>query len=548
MTTRRVVPCPRSIPLAPGPRWCRAQTRSSTQPPCARARRLPAGLPPAVFAPHPAGEPPADRRRRVRQEGRHRGARELGSAGAPGEGDCLHSGARAAPGLHRRAGGRRSRDHARRDRRPRRRPEEGQPAAVGRARDRSLRAGGLLRPARRVRSEQPPRVPAQPRALRLPAVGPERLQQLPRRAARDRDRAPGQSRVPGARRLPRDPRRRAAGVPGHAGRHRLAHHDGERAGRGRLGRRRHRSRSGDAGPADLDADPRGARGAAGGRPARGGDGDRPRADGHRAAAQAGSGRQVRRVLRTGAAVADHRRSRDPRQHVARVRGDDRHLPDRRDDARLPAPHRSRSGAGPAGRGLHEGAGAVPDHGFSRGCVHGDRGRGSVDDRAQPGRAETPAGSRLAEAGEAEVRGRAGRDARSAEEAQNGGQWDRHRPHRGRDRRGGSDAAGVGGRARSRRGRRRRHHQLHQHLESQRDDRRRAAGQEGGRAGADAQALGQDQPRARARRSSRRTWTRPVSRPISRSWGSTWSATAARRASATAARCPTRSRRSSRSAT
>ena len=45
------------------------------------------------------------------------------------------------------------------------------------------------------------------------------------------------------------------GVPGHAGRHRLAHDDGQRAGRARLGRRRHRGRGGDARPAGLDADP-----------------------------------------------------------------------------------------------------------------------------------------------------------------------------------------------------------------------------------------------------------------------------------------------------
>ena len=51
---------------------------------------------------------------------------------------------------------------------------------------------------------------------------------------------------------------RTAGVSRHAGRHRLAHHDGQRAGRGGLGRRRHRGRGGDAGAAQLDADPAGA--------------------------------------------------------------------------------------------------------------------------------------------------------------------------------------------------------------------------------------------------------------------------------------------------
>ena len=67
----------------------------------------------------------------------------------------------------------------------------------------------------------------------------------------------------------------------------------------RLGRRRHRSRGGDARPADLDADPRGRRLPAEGPAARGRDRDRPRADRHPAAAQAGRRRQVRRVLRPG---------------------------------------------------------------------------------------------------------------------------------------------------------------------------------------------------------------------------------------------------------
>ena len=41
------------------------------------------------------------------------------------------------------------------------------------------------------------------------------------------------------------------GLPRHAGRHRLAHHDDQRPGRARLGRRRHRGRGGDARPAAL---------------------------------------------------------------------------------------------------------------------------------------------------------------------------------------------------------------------------------------------------------------------------------------------------------
>ena len=61
----------------------------------------------------------------------------------------------------------------------------------------------------------------------------------------------------------------------------------------------------------------------------------------------------------GPRVPDDRRSRDARQHVAGVRRDDRDLPDRRDDARLPAADGPRRIAGAAGRGVREGAGTVP---------------------------------------------------------------------------------------------------------------------------------------------------------------------------------------------
>ena len=48
-------------------------------------------------------------------------------------------------------------------------------------------------------------------------------------------------------------RRRHPGLPGHAGRDRLAHDDGQRARGARLGRGRDRGRGRDARPADLDA-------------------------------------------------------------------------------------------------------------------------------------------------------------------------------------------------------------------------------------------------------------------------------------------------------
>ena len=103
----------------------------------------------------------------------------------------------------------------------------------------------------RLRAQRRARVRAQPRALRLPPLGPEGLPRLQGRAARDGDRAPGQPRVPRAR--DRGARRRR--LPGHARRHRLAHDDGERARRARLGRRRDRGRGGDARRAALDARP-----------------------------------------------------------------------------------------------------------------------------------------------------------------------------------------------------------------------------------------------------------------------------------------------------
>ena len=74
----------------------------------------------------------------------------------------------------------------------------------------------------------------------------------------------------------REQRRRAVGVPRHRRRHRLAHHDGERARRARLGRRRDRGRGRDARRGDLDARPAGRRLPPRGRAPRGRDGDRPR--------------------------------------------------------------------------------------------------------------------------------------------------------------------------------------------------------------------------------------------------------------------------------
>ena len=98
-------------------------------------------------------------------------------------------------------GDRRPRRDARRDGRPRRRPGEDQPAGPGRAGDRPLGAGRRLRHARRVPHQRRARVRAQPGALRVPALGPDGVRGLRRRAAGHRHRAPGQPRVPRARRV-----------------------------------------------------------------------------------------------------------------------------------------------------------------------------------------------------------------------------------------------------------------------------------------------------------------------------------------------------------
>ena len=153
-----------------------------------------------------------------------------------------------------------------------------------------------------------------------------------------------------------DPRR--PGVPGHARRHRLAHHHGQRPGRARLGRRRHRGRGGHAGPARLDAHPPGGRLQAHRRDPRGRHRHRRRADDHRDAAAARRGRQVRGVLRRGRGRGPAGQPGDHRQHEPRVRLHGGDLPDRRGDRALPAAHRPLRRADRAGRGVRQGAGPL----------------------------------------------------------------------------------------------------------------------------------------------------------------------------------------------
>ena len=176
----------------------------------------------------------------------------------PLQGDRLHPRARRHAGLHRRPGDRRPGRDARRDARPRRRPEQDQPARPGRAGDRPLGPGRRLRHRRRVPAQRRPGVRAQPGALRVPALGPGRVSTT---SASSR-RTPGSSirstsstwRASCSSTTEQQPR-----LSRHARRDRLAHDDDQRPGRARLGRRRDRGRGGDARPADVDADPAGAR-------------------------------------------------------------------------------------------------------------------------------------------------------------------------------------------------------------------------------------------------------------------------------------------------
>ena len=210
----------------------------------------------AVRAQGPAREPAALRGRAGRDQRRRRGARALGADGRAEPRDRVHAGARADAGLHRGAGRGRPGGDARRDGRAGRRPGPHQPAAAGGARDRPLRAGRRLRHAEGVPDQRRPGVRAQQGALCVPALGPAGVRRLRRRAARHRDRAPGQPRVPRARRVRPRGRRHRAGLPGHARGHRLPHHDGERPRRPGLGSGGDRGRGRDAGPAGLDADAR----------------------------------------------------------------------------------------------------------------------------------------------------------------------------------------------------------------------------------------------------------------------------------------------------
>ena len=256
--------------------------------------------------------------------------------------------------MHRRPG-----DHARGDRRSRRLAGEGQPAGAGRPGDRPLGDRRPVRPGRRVRAQRRDRIPAQRGALPVPALGPGRVPGLQGGAAGYGHRAPGEHRVPGERRD--DPRRRRGSnhcVPRHVCGHRLAHHDGQRPRRARLGRRRHRGRGRDARPVGVDADPARRRVQADRGDPAGRHRHRRRVDRDRDAAQARRRRQVRRVLRRWHGRGAAGQSRHPGQHEPRIRFHRSNFPDRRGDHLVSEVHRAQAGAAGAGRGLRQRAGHV----------------------------------------------------------------------------------------------------------------------------------------------------------------------------------------------
>ena len=114
----------------------------------------------------------------------------------------------------------------------------------------------------------------------------------------------------------------------------------------------------------------------------------------RAAAPDQGGRQVRRLLRAGRGQRAAGHPRDDRQHEPGVRLDLRDLSHRRRDADLPAADRPTRTAGPAGRGLRQGAGTVARPG-PRAGLQPDRSSWTWPpwSRRSPGRSVPRTGSR-----------------------------------------------------------------------------------------------------------------------------------------------------------
>ena len=411
---------------------------------------------------------------------RHRGARALGRRRPSPSTEIAFTPARVLhAGLHRRAGRRRPRRDARRDRRRsaatrRRSTRSCRPSSSSTTRCRSTTSARATRFARNAEREFE-RNAERYAFLRWGQQAFERFAVVPPDTGIV---PPGQPRVPRARRLRRRPRRRAAArLPRHARRHRLAHDDGQRPRRARLGRRRHRGRGGDARPADVDAAAAGRRLPPARRAARGRDGDRPRADRDRDAAREGRRRQVRRVLRRRPRRACRsptaRRSATCRRSTARPARSSRSTPRRCATCASPAAPRSRSSSSrptPASRA--SGTTSTPRTPVYSDTLEldlGDVEPSLAGPRRPQDRVPLRAGARALPRGARDVRRRrrARRASRSAR------------------------------RARRRRRRDRRDHELHEHLEPVGDGRRRACSRRRrSSAGLTTQAVGQDLARAR----------------------------------------------------
>ena len=323
-------------------------------------------------------------------------------------------------------------------------------------------------------------------------------------------------------------RRGRAGLPRHARRHRLAHDDGQRPRRARLGRRRHRGRGGDARPADVDADPAGHR-----LPARTAScpraRPRPTSCSPSPSCCASKGVVGKFVEFYGAGV-----SRLPLADRATIGNMSPEFgstcaifPIDAETLRYLRVHRPPAGADRAGRGLRQGAGplarrATPRSRRTRDTLELDLGdvvpsiagperpqdrvaltrrqeafrealaglRARAATRRRGGRCDSVPGQRPAGLGRARQR----RDEPPSTQPTDGAR---------RGRRASSDsrvpvtlADGTRDRARPRPRRDRRDHELHEHLEPVGDARRRACSRATRRARPDDQAVGQDVARAR----------------------------------------------------
>ena len=309
----------RHLRRAPYPRG-RRQALRLFQPPGRRRGRAWRHFPSAVLPQGSAGEPVALGGRAHGHRRRHQGGGGMADRPPLGPRDRLPPGAGPDAGLHRRARHRRPGRHARGDGGHRRRSQQDQPAVAGRSGHRPFGDGRFLGQPGRLPQERGDGVRAQPRALRVPALGPGGVQGSPRRAPGHRHLPPGQPGIPGPGGVDHGKERRHRRLSRHPGRHRQPHDHDQRPFRARLGGGRHRGRGGYARPAHLHAHPGGRR-LQDDRQAEG------RHHGHRPGAHRGAnsegprrGRQVRRVPRPRPGPPDPRRPGDHRQHGPGIRG------------------------------------------------------------------------------------------------------------------------------------------------------------------------------------------------------------------------------------